>query len=68
MLRLNILLAVLTAATVVISMRVVGLLLISALMVVPVAAAQLVTGSFRGTQITAISLGVAVSVAGTTAS
>jgi zinc transport system permease protein len=67
-LRLNILLAVLTAATVVISMRVVGLLLISALMVVPVAAAQLVTGSFRGTQFTAVALGVVVSVAGTTGS
>ena len=37
-----------TAATVVISMRVVGLLLISALMVVPVATAQLLAGSFRG--------------------
>src|SRR6187402_3169823 len=42
-------LAVVTAATVVISMRVVGLLLISALMVVPVATAQLLAGSFRGT-------------------
>jgi zinc transport system permease protein len=65
---LNILLAVLTAATVVISMRVVGLLLISALMVVPVAAAQLVAGSFRGTQALAVALGLTVSVAGTTGS
>jgi zinc transport system permease protein len=65
---LNILLAVLTAATVVISMRVVGLLLISALMVVPVAAAQLLTGSFRGTQALAAGVGLTVSVAGTTGS
>jgi zinc transport system permease protein len=65
---LNILLAVLTAATVVISMRVVGLLLISALMVVPVAAAQLVTSSFRGTQALAVAVGLTVSVAGTTGS
>ena len=65
---LNVLLAVLTAATVVISMRVVGLLLISALMVVPVAAAQLLAGSFRGTQIVAAGVGLTVSVAGTTSS
>jgi zinc transport system permease protein len=65
---LNILLAVLTAATVVISMRVVGLLLISALMVVPVAAAQLLTGSFRGTQALAAGVGLTVSVTGTTGS
>ena len=65
---LNMLLAVLTAATVVISMRVVGLLLISALMVVPVAAAQLLAGSFRGTQIVAAGVGLTVSVAGTTSS
>ena len=38
---LNIMLAVLTAVTVVVAMRVVGLLLISALMIVPNAAAQL---------------------------
>ena len=38
MLALNIALAVLTAVTVVVSMRIVGLLLISALMIVPVAA------------------------------
>jgi zinc transport system permease protein len=43
-LRLNLLLAVLTAVTVVVSMRVVGLLLISALMIVPNAAAQQVLG------------------------
>ena len=46
---LNLLLAVTTAVTVTIAMRTVGLLLVSALMVVPVAAAQQVTRGFRGT-------------------
>ena len=40
-------LAVLTAVTVVAAMRVVGLLLVSALMVLPVGAAQRLTASFR---------------------
>ena len=40
---LNLLLAVTTAVTVTVAMRAVGLLLVSAMMVVPVAAAQLVT-------------------------
>jgi len=44
---LNITLAVLTAVTVVVAMRVVGLLLISALMIVPNATSQLIAGSFR---------------------
>lgn len=65
---LNILLAVLTAATVVISMRVVGLLLISALMIVPNAVSQQVARSFRGSLIIATVVGVVVSVTGTTAS
>ena len=47
MLALNIVLAALVAATVVVSMRVVGLLLISALMIVPSAIAQLLARSFR---------------------
>ena len=64
-LALNILLAVITAATVVISMRVIGLLLISALMVVPVATAQLLVGSFRSTLRLAVVIGVVVSVGGT---
>ena len=57
-------LALVTAITVVVSMRVVGLLLISALMIVPVATAQLVARSFRSTVIVAVALGVAESVAG----
>jgi len=63
-LALNLLLAVVTAATVVISMRVVGLLLISALMVVPVATAQLLAGSFRATVALSMLIGLAVSTSG----
>jgi zinc transport system permease protein len=62
---LNVLLAALTAATVVISMRVVGLLLISALMIVPNAVAQQVARSFRGSVAIAVAVGVGVSVSGT---
>jgi zinc transport system permease protein len=61
---LNLLLAVLVAGTVVISMRVVGLLLVSALMVVPVATAQTVTRSFRSTMLAAMAVGAVVSVGG----
>ena len=61
---LNLLLAMLTALTVVVSMRIVGVLLISALMVVPVATAQAFSGSFRATRLASIALGVAVSVGG----
>lgn len=63
-LSLNLLLAVMVASTVVISMRVVGLLLVSALMVVPVATAQLLTGSFRATLLAAMGIGLVVSVGG----
>lgn len=61
---LNIATAVIAALTVTVAMRVVGLLLVSALMIVPVAVAQLVTGSFRRTMGTAMALGVAVCVTG----
>jgi zinc transport system permease protein len=61
--RLNLLLAALSAFTVVVSMRVVGVLLVSALMV-PVAAAQLVARSFRMTFVIGIFIGVVVSIAG----
>lgn len=67
-LAVNVLLSVLVAATVVLSMRVVGLLLISALMVVPVALAQLVARSFRQTLIVACSVGLVSAVVGTTTS
>ena len=62
--RLNLLLAALSAFTVVVSMRIVGVLLVSALMVVPVAAAQLVARSFRSTFVIGLVIGVTVSVAG----
>ena len=51
------LMAVLAAVVVVVGMRVVGLLLVSAIMIVPVAAAQQVTRSFRATAALAIVLG-----------
>jgi zinc transport system permease protein len=60
----GLLIAVLAAVTVTVSMRTVGLLLVSALMVVPVATAQQVTRSFRTTFALAMALGVAASVAG----
>jgi len=62
---LNVLLASLTAATVVISMRIVGLLLISALMIIPNAVAQVTAASFRSSVWTAVAVGVVVSVVGT---
>ncbi|WP_374207968.1 metal ABC transporter permease [Streptomyces sp. MUM 203J] len=62
---LNLLVAVTAAVTVTVAMRVVGLLLVSALMVVPVAAAQQLTRSFRATFAGAVLIGVAVTVTGT---
>jgi zinc transport system permease protein len=61
---LNILVAVTAAVTVTVAMRVVGLLLVSALMVVPVATAQLLSASFRSTLLGACVVGVAASVGG----
>ncbi|WP_454085288.1 metal ABC transporter permease [Georgenia sp. Marseille-Q6866] len=61
---LNIVVAVLAALTVSVAMRVVGVLLVSALMIVPVATAQLVTRSFHGTMAAAMVIGLAVSVTG----
>jgi zinc transport system permease protein len=55
---LNSLLAVLTACSVVAAMRVVGILLIAALMVLPVASAQLLARSFRTTLLWAVAVGV----------
>lgn len=65
---LNVLLAVLAAVTVTVAMRVVGLLLISALMVVPVATAQQLVRGFRATVGLALALGVAASLGGVTGS
>ena len=61
---LNLLLAVATAVTVTIAMRAVGVLLISALMVVPVATAQQVTRGFRSTMTAAMTLGLFAAGAG----
>lgn len=60
----NIVLAVLTAATVVLSMRVIGLLLISALMILPNAVAQQIAGSFKTTVLIAMVVGVALGLFG----
>jgi zinc transport system permease protein len=57
-------LAVLSALTVVIGMRVVGLLLVSAIMIIPVAAAQQITRSFKSTMILSSILGLTASLAG----
>jgi zinc transport system permease protein len=65
---LNITLSVLTAVTVVVSMRVVGLLLISALMIVPNAAAQQVARSFRSATVWAVGFGILASLGGVVAS
>ena len=61
---LNLLMAVMTAVTVTIAMRTVGLLLVSALMVVPVAAAQQVTRGFRTTMVLAMVIGVGAAASG----
>lgn len=61
---LNLLVAVVAALTVSVSMRVVGVLLVSAIMIVPVATAQLLTRSFATTMAVAMGLGTAVCVAG----
>jgi zinc transport system permease protein len=61
---LNLVLAVLTATTVVIAMRVVGLLLISALMIVPNATSQLFARSFSSGLRWAIAFGLFASVGG----
>ncbi|WP_329467732.1 metal ABC transporter permease [Streptomyces sp. NBC_01431] len=62
---LNLLTAVTAAVTVTVAMRVVGLLLVSALMVVPVAAAQQLSRSFALTFAIAVAIGVTVTLSGT---
>jgi zinc transport system permease protein len=60
----NVLVAVIAAVSVTVAMRTVGLLLVSALMVVPVATAQQVARSFRTTLLAAMLLGIGASVGG----
>jgi zinc transport system permease protein len=62
--RLNLLLAVLAAVTIVAGMRVVGVLLVAALMVLPVGAANRLARSFRGAMVLASVLGGACAVVG----
>jgi zinc transport system permease protein len=61
---LNLTLAMLTAVTIVAAMRVVGILLVAALMVLPVGASQQVSRSFRGTLLLAMAIGMASVVLG----
>ncbi len=60
----NLLVAVLAAVSVTVAMRTVGLLLVSALMVVPVATSQQLTRTFRSTLLAAMGLGTLASVGG----
>ncbi|MGQ0521505.1 MAG: metal ABC transporter permease [Actinomycetota bacterium] len=61
---LNLGLAALTAVTVVAGMRVVGVLLVAALMVLPVGAAQRICGSFGATLLASSVIGAASAVVG----
>lgn len=61
---LSLVIAVTAALTVVIAMRVVGLLLVSALMVIPVATSQQLTRGFRSTMGLAMGFGVVAAVGG----
>jgi zinc transport system permease protein len=56
---LNTVLAVIVATSVVAAMRIVGLLLVAAMMVLPVASGQLLARSFRGTMWWSVGIGVA---------
>jgi zinc transport system permease protein len=60
----NILVSVLAAVSVTVAMRTVGLLLVSALLVVPVATAQQLTRSFRTTLLASMVLGLVASLGG----
>lgn len=61
---LNMAVAVLAAITITVAMRVVGVLLVSALMILPVAIAQQLTRSFTRTMNLAMLVGVALTVTG----
>ena len=60
----NVLVSVMAAVTVTVAMRTVGLLLVSALMVIPVATSQQFTRSFRTTLLLAMGLGTVASLGG----
>ncbi len=61
---LNLVVAVLAAVTITVAMRVVGVLLVSALMILPVAIAQHLTRSFSRTMYLAMGIGAALTLAG----
>ena len=65
---LNLVVAALAAIVVAVTAKIVGILLVSALLVLPVAAAQQVAGSFRATFYLGLAAGVAVTVVGLTVS
>jgi len=65
---LNVVVAALAAVTVALSMRVVGILLVAALMVLPVTAAGRIAWSMRSTFLLAIAIGLGSALAGVTAS
>jgi zinc transport system permease protein len=64
----NVLISVLAAVTVSVAMRTVGLLLVSALMVIPVATAQQFARGFRVTMFAAMGAGTLAALAGVTTS
>lgn len=64
----NVLISVLAAVTVSVAMRTVGLLLVSALLVVPVATAQQFSRGFRSTMLAAMTAGLLAALAGVTTS
>jgi len=64
----SVLLSVMAAATVTVAMRTVGLLLVSALMVIPAATAQQLFRGFRVTLLAAMGLGTLASLGGVTTS
>jgi zinc transport system permease protein len=64
----NLMIVVLAAITVTLAMRTVGLLLVSALMVVPVAAAHNLVRGFYASLVCAMAVGTVVAVGGATAS
>ncbi|MDO5645017.1 MAG: metal ABC transporter permease [Dermabacter sp.] len=61
---INVLIAIMAALTVTLAMRIVGALMVSALMIVPVAAAQMFVKGFARTMSIAMGIGVLCAVAG----
>jgi zinc transport system permease protein len=60
----NLALSVLVAVTIVAAMRVLGILLVAAMMVLPVATSRLVARSFRRTVVIAVGVGVVAAIVG----